>query len=287
MRATALLEIPRIAADGRLEGKAAIVTGGGSSGRLAGIGAATAVLLAAKGASVLIADRDEERALNTAYEIERGEYGGSCAVCCADIAQPDACARVAQTAVELFGRLDILVNNAAIAPSEVALDGKLWQEVLTLNLQAPKLMIDAVVPHMIARGGGAVVNVSSTAALRGGGGIAYSAAKSGLLGLTRAMAFTYGRSGIRINSVAPGHVHTPMGFGSAAGRSQRAAAGLLDTEGTAWDVAYAVLFLASDEARWITAATLPVDAGTTEVAPLSIFPYIASAVEAERHSLRS
>jgi NAD(P)-dependent dehydrogenase (short-subunit alcohol dehydrogenase family) len=137
---------------------------------------------------------------------------------------------------------------------------------------------------MTAAKSGAIVNIASHAGLRAGGGIAYTAAKAGLIGLTKALAYEYGRAGIRANAVAPGHVHTPMGIGYTGwseeinhARRLRAEAGLLGTEGTGWDVAYAALFLASEEARWITAVTIPVDAGTVEVMPLVMFPVMAAA----------
>jgi NAD(P)-dependent dehydrogenase (short-subunit alcohol dehydrogenase family) len=276
---TESIAVPEIAADGRLAGKVAIVTGGGSDGPLAGSGAAISVLFAAKGASVVVADRDAQRARNTQQIVERG--GGACEVICADITDRAACADVVRAASDRFGPVDVLVNNAAIAPAEKDPSDELWDAVFDLNLRAAKLMMDSVIPIMAESGGGAIVNIASTAGLRGGAGIAYSAAKSGLMGLTRAMAFAHGRSAIRLNSVAPGHMYTPMGMGLDRARRLRAAANLLDLEGTAWDVAYATLFLASDEARWITAVTLPVDGGTTQVMPLRIFPHIADAVHAD------
>jgi len=276
------LEVPAIVGDGRLEGKVAIVTGGGSHGPLAGSGAAISILFAAKGASVLVVDRDDERSQNTLDVIERG--GGVCATFGADITDPEQCRAAVDAAVGRYGRLDLLVNNAAIAPAEKLVDDEMWQAVLNLNLRAAKLMTDAAVGHMSEDGGGSIVNIASHAGLRAGGGIAYTAAKSGLIGLTKATAYEFGRQGIRCNAVAPGHVYTPMGIGYTGwspelngARRLRAAAGLLDTEGTAWDVAYAALFLASDEARWITAVTLPVDAGTVEVMPLVMYSRLAEA----------
>jgi NAD(P)-dependent dehydrogenase (short-subunit alcohol dehydrogenase family) len=280
------LEVPEIAPDRRLAGKTALVTGGGSSGSLAGSGVAISVLFAAKGAAVVVVDRDERRAQNTQQTIE--ERRGSAAVFTADITDPDACASAAEFAATRFGGLDILVNNAAIAPAEKGRETSdtLWQEVLNLDLRAAKLMSDAVIPHLRERGGGSIVNISSASGFRAGGGIAYTAAKHGLIGLTKALAYEYGRVGIRVNSVAPGHVHTPMGIGYAGwdteltgARRLRAHAGLLGTEGTGWDVAYAALFLASDEASWITAVTVPVDAGTIEVMPIVMYPHMARAVE--------
>jgi NAD(P)-dependent dehydrogenase (short-subunit alcohol dehydrogenase family) len=283
------LEVPEISRDDRLRGKTAIVTGAGAAGPLAGTGAATALVFAVKGADVVILDRDGERAGHTQQRIE--ELGGRAAVFVADITDPDQCRAAADFAVSEFGRLDAVVNNAAIAPTEDAGSHELWLQVLELNLTAAKLMAEAARPHLEERGG-SIVNISSVAGLRSGAGLAYSASKSGLIGLTKALAFEYGREGIRVNSIAPGHVLTPMGMGyQSAGwvgelkgaRRMRAAAGLLGTEGTAWDIAYAALFLVSDEARWITAVTLPVDAGTTEVMPIVMYPYIAAGAD-ERQS---
>jgi len=284
---TETLEIPEIAKDNRLLGKTAIVTGGGSDGPLAGSGAAISILFAAKGANIVIADRDTARGKNTAGIVER--RGGRAIVVETDVTEPEACHAVAAAAMTEFGRLDILVNNAAIAPNEKEHNDELWKEVLDLDLRSAKLMSDAVVPHMTAARSGAIVNIASHAGLRAGGGIAYTAAKAGLIGLTKALAYEYGRAGIRANAVAPGHVHTPMGIGYTGwsedinhARRLRAEAGLLGTEGTGWDVAYAALFLASEEARWITAVTIPVDAGTVEVMPLVMFPVMAAAEASAR-----
>jgi NAD(P)-dependent dehydrogenase (short-subunit alcohol dehydrogenase family) len=275
------LEIPEIAEDDRLHGRTALVTGGGSDGPLAGSGAAISILFAAKGANIVIADLDVARGRNTADIVER--RGGRAIVVETDVTDPASCHAVATEAMSEFGRLDILVNNAAIAPNEKEHNDELWKKVLDLDLRSAKLMSDAVVPHMTAAGSGAIVNIASHAGLRAGGGIAYTAAKAGLIGLTKALAYEYGRAGIRANAVAPGHVHTPMGIGYTGwseeinhARRLRAAAGLLGTEGTGWDVAYAALFLASEEARWITAVTIPVDAGTIEVMPLVMFPVMAA-----------
>ena len=137
-------------------------------------------------------------------------------------------------------------------------------------------MSDAVLPQMKSQGSGAIVHISSIAGLVAGGGIAYSASKGGMIAMTKVQAFEYGRMGVRVNSVAPGHVAIPMGLnfkgwegaGTDAIRRKRASASLLGTEGTGWDVADAVLFLASEESRYITGHTLPVDGGTTEVMPI-------------------
>jgi len=275
------LEVPPIRPDGRLDGITAIVTGAGSHGPLTGSGSAIATVFAAKGASVIIVDRDADRADHTSDAISRVD--GKCAVCIADITAADDCRKVAQFAVSTFGTIDVLVNNAAIAPGEQANTEELWDAILTLNLKAHKLMTDAVLRQMKLQRRGSIINITSISALRGGGGIAYSASKGGLNAMTKAMAFEYGRHGIRVNNVAPGHNALPMGLGfqgwegSSNQRKLRAEAGLLGYEGDGWDIAYAALFLASDESRWVTAATLPVDAGTTQVFPLVMHPILARA----------
>jgi NAD(P)-dependent dehydrogenase (short-subunit alcohol dehydrogenase family) len=147
---------------------------------------------------------------------------------------------------------------------------------------------------MAEKGAGSIVNVSSISALRGDGTAAYSAAKGGLIALTVDMAYSHGRQGIRVNAVAPGHIATPMvlsAYGAGSGSSDdgtdradhvlrlRAEAGLLGTEGTGWDVAWAATFLASDEARWITGVTLPVDSGVLRVTPLSMAAHLRAVPE--------
>jgi len=268
------LSLPEIRRDDRLIDKTAIVTGAGSSGSLGGSGSDIAVLFAAKGANVVIVDRDESRAFHTKAAIDR--IGGHCVVSVSDITHSASCALAAEMAVDAYGRIDVLVNNAAIAPGEQENSEALWDRILDINLKGAKLMTDAVLPRMKAQRSGSIVHISSIAGLAAGGGIAYSASKGGMIAMTKAQAFEYGRMGIRVNSVAPGHVAIPMGLnfkgwegaGSDAIRRKRALASLLGTEGTGWDVAYAVLFLASAESAYITGHTLPVDGGTTEVMPI-------------------
>jgi NAD(P)-dependent dehydrogenase (short-subunit alcohol dehydrogenase family) len=268
------LEVPEISRDNRLSGKTAIVTGAGSAGSLGGSGSDIAVLFAAKGASVVVLDRDETRASHTKESIDR--IGGVCILSITDITSAASCRAAAELTVTNFGRIDILVNNAAIAPGEQENSEILWDRILDLNLKGAKLMSDAVLPQMKTQACGSIVHISSIAGLVAGGGIAYSASKGGMIAMTRAQAFEYGRMGIRVNNVAPGHVAIPMGLnfkgwegsGTDEIRKKRARASLLGTEGTGWDVANAVLFLASDESSYITGHTLPVDGGTTEVMPI-------------------
>lgn len=269
-----MLDVPEIARDGRLAGKVAVVTGAGSAGPMGGTGADISVLFALKGAKVVLVDIDAGRAEHTLATIRALEGEG--VVAPADITKADACAGVARLAETAFGAADILVNNAAIAPGEQDNSEELWDRILNINLKGAKLMSDAVLAGMRAKGGGSIIHISSVAGLVAGGGIGYSASKGGMIAMTKAQAFEYGPSGIRVNNVAPGHVAIPMGLnfkgwdgaGTDAIRQKRARASLLGTEGTGWDVAYAVLFLASDESRYVTGHTLPVDGGTTTVMPI-------------------
>jgi NAD(P)-dependent dehydrogenase (short-subunit alcohol dehydrogenase family) len=275
--------VPEIARDNRLSGKTAIVTGAGSAGELGGTGSDIAVLFAAKGANVVILDIDDARAGHTKDAIDR--IGGESIVAVADIIKSASCAEAVATSLAAFGRIDILVNNAAIAPGEQENLESMWDDILSINLKGSKLMSDAVLPEMKARGAGAIVHISSIAGLVAGGGIAYSASKGAIMAMTRAQAFEYGRFGIRVNNVAPGHVAIPMGLnfkgwdgaGSDIIRRKRARASLLGTEGSGWDVAYAVLFLASDEAAYVTGHSLPVDGGATAVMPI----VMAAAIQGE------
>jgi NAD(P)-dependent dehydrogenase (short-subunit alcohol dehydrogenase family) len=172
----------------------------------------------------------------------------------------------------------VLVNNAAIAPEEIGRDDARWDRIIELNLRAVMLMTEATLPAMRAADGGAIVNISSVATVIGGGGPAYTSAKAAVAGYSRAVAYREGPYGVRVNEVQPGHLAMPMGLGSIsgrrpedeAGRRRRANASLLGKEGDAWDVAYACLYLASSEARYITGVQLPVDGGATAVLPLAM-----------------
>ncbi len=254
----------------RLEGRVALVTGAGSAGALPGTGVAIAALFARHGARVGVVDISAERAANT-VELIAGAGGTSHAVV-ADITEATECERAVGEVVGHFGRLDVLVNNAAITGAGgTGSYEENWNRVMALNLNAVMLMSRSAVPHLRAAGGGSIVNLSSIAAIRGMGGGAYGPAKAGVIGLTYDLAYTYGRDQIRVNCIAPGHLYTPMGDqGGPELRERRRQVGLLGTEGTAWDAAYAALFFASEESRWITGVVLPVDAGTTVTTALGI-----------------
>ncbi len=262
----------------RVEGKVALVTGAGSSGPGVGTGKAISVVLAREGASVLLVDRVPERAEETLRLVELA--GGKAAVFAADISRPDECQAMVHAAVERFGGLDILVNNAAVSEhvSIVETSAEIYQQVVGVNLTGSFMACKFAVPALISGGGGSIVNIGSIAGIRDSGSThpAYSMSKAGLLGLTTDLAGAYGRDNVRVNSVLPGIIATPMAQtiadrspGDAGQDGARAGANLLGRRGDAWDVAHAVLFLCSDEAAYITGVTLPVDGGAVAAMPSS------------------
>jgi len=272
---------------GRVEGKVAIVTGAGSTpGPGVGTGKATAVVLAREGARVVLVDLHAERAEDTLRMIE--DEGGEALVFAADATRAADCEAMVQATLEAYGRLDILVNNIGLASVGTVVDTseEAWDRAFAVNLRTAFLACKHSVPPMAAHGGGAIVNISSISALRGDGTVAYSAAKGGLSAMSVDMAYSHGRQGIRVNAIAPGHITTPMVL-SVSGQGPRTEymntlrneAGLLGTPGTGWDVAFAACFLASDEARWITGVTLPVDSGVLSVTPLMMAAHLRAVPE--------
>ncbi len=261
---------------GRVEGKVAVVTGAGSTpGPGVGTGKGSAILLGREGAKVVLVDIAPEHAELTKQAIV--DEGGEAIVVAADATSAADCERVVATAVDTYGGLDILVNNIGRAAVGTVVDiaEEDWDRSLDINLRTMYLMSKYAVPAMVERGGGSIVNMCSISAVRGDGTAAYSAAKGGMLALTLDMAYSHGRQGIRVNAVAPGHITTPMvhsvsqpGSGADFMDAMRKEAGMLGTAGDGFDVGYAVLFLASDEARWVTGVLLPVDSGVLSVTPL-------------------
>jgi NAD(P)-dependent dehydrogenase (short-subunit alcohol dehydrogenase family) len=175
-----------------------------------------------------------------------------------------------RAATERYGALHVLVNNVGIggeSASVVDADEAVWDRVMTVNDKGMMLASKHAIPAIAAAGGGAIVNLSSVAALRQNERAAYSASKGAILSLTMVMAGQHARQGIRVNAVVPGQVWTPMVAAETdeanrpALRERRRLGSLLKTEGTAWDIAHAALFLASDDARWITGQRLIVDGG--------------------------
>ncbi len=248
----------------RLEGKVAIVTGAGSRGPGLGNGKATAILFAREGARVLCVDVARERAEECVGMI-RAE-GGEAEAFAADVTRAEECRAMVTAAVERWGGLDILHNNVGIESRKDLLEvtEEEWDRVLAVDLKSMFLTTQSAVPAMVARGGGAVICVSSVAALRGHGRTAYAAAKAGVIGFVQSVAVQLGPRGIRVNAIAPGTVWTPMveALGPEA-RERRRRATPLGTEGTGWDVGWGAVYLASDEARWVTGQVLVIDAGLT------------------------
>jgi NAD(P)-dependent dehydrogenase (short-subunit alcohol dehydrogenase family) len=248
----------------RLRGKVAIVTGAGSRGPGVGNGKAAATLFAREGARVLCVDLVKERAEETAAAV-RGE-GGEAIAHAADVTRSPECEGMVAAALDHWGGLDILHNNVGIESRHAVMDTTEdeWDRVMQVDLKTMFLATKAAVPALAARGGGAITCVSSVAAIRGHGRTAYAAAKAGVLGFVVSVAAQLGKHGIRVNAIAPGQVWTPMveSLGPEA-RERRRKASVLGTEGTAWDVGWAAVYLASDEARWVTGQVLVVDGGTT------------------------
>jgi NAD(P)-dependent dehydrogenase (short-subunit alcohol dehydrogenase family) len=249
-----------------LAGRSVIVTGAGS-----GIGRATALAFAAEGARVLVADLNAEGAEKVVKEIAAA--GGTAVAVTGDLSEQAVVDRVSATAVEQFGGVDVLVNNAGImdrmsAVGEVG-DAE-WERVIRVNLTAPFLLTRAVLPHMLEAGKGAIVNTASEASLRGSAaGAAYTASKHGIAGLTKSLAVTYRDKGIRANAIAPGGTKTAITVDAdrdALGPQVLASyMGNVGTAAEAEEQAAAILFLASDAASNINGAILPVDNGWAAV----------------------
>jgi NAD(P)-dependent dehydrogenase (short-subunit alcohol dehydrogenase family) len=254
--------------DDRLKGKVAIVTGAGSRGEGIGNGRGTAILLARHGASVTLVDTMVQWVEETARLI--AAEGGTSQIVEGDVSDPDSCRAMVARTTQTWGRLDILVNNVGITGPRgdaVEVDVEAWDRAMRVNITSMMLMTKFAVPEIIKAGGGSIINLTSVAGLLGGHpSLLYPTSKGAIVSLTRAMAAHHGRDGIRVNCIAPGTVYTPMvasrGMTAEMRRARRDST-LLGTEGTGWDIGYGALFLASDESRWITGITLPIDGGAT------------------------
>jgi NAD(P)-dependent dehydrogenase (short-subunit alcohol dehydrogenase family) len=243
---------------GRLAGEVALVTGS-----TAGIGAAIARRFALEGASVVVHGRDEARGAAVVTSI-----GRAARFVAADLADPSAADALVAATVEHFGGLSVLVNNAAQAePDGPAreLDDERWQAIINVDLLAPARLCRAAIPHMMAAGHGAIVNISSRAAQRPNRGYAgYASAKGALEALTRSVAVDEAAHGIRCNAISPGYVLNSRRDADLSDeeRLRRAAMHPLGL-GTADDVAWAAVYLASPESRWLTGMTMPLDGGSS------------------------
>ena len=259
-------------ASARMLSKVAVVTGAGSSGPGVGTGKAISILLAREGAKVLLVDRSESAADET-LQIIRNE-GGDASVFIGDVSSGEQCLAAVKAAESRYGRLDTLVNNVAVTSSAEVVDVEEsdLDRLIDVNLKSVVLMTKHAAPRIAAAGGGSITNIGSISALRATGRqTAYTASKGGVVALTSLWAVELGRSRIRVNCICPGTLYTPIAVGlfgmSDQVRWDRANLPPLGTEGTAWDIAWAALFLASEEARWISGVTLPVDGGFIAATP--------------------
>uniref|UniRef100_A0AAU3GYN3 SDR family oxidoreductase n=1 Tax=Streptomyces sp. NBC_01401 TaxID=2903854 RepID=A0AAU3GYN3_9ACTN len=246
----------------RLDGYAALLTGAGQ-----GIGAATARRLASEGAAVLVTDLDADRAERTAAAIR--ESGGTAEALACDVGDRAAVDAAVAHAVTAFGRLDTLVNNAYADHQDAPLfedeTDEAWARSLDITLTGPYRCSRAALPHLVASGRGAIVNIGSVNGEQDFGGHAYSAAKAGLAGLTRTLAGHAGPRGVRVNLIAPGTVRTDAWAGREAVLERAESLYPLGRVGEPDDIASAVAFLASRDAAWITGITLRVDGGLLAV----------------------
>ena len=258
---------------GRLDGLRAVIVGAGQTpGATIGNGRATSIRFAEEGAALVLVDRDPGSLEETRAMV--ADAGGSTDVVVADIAAADGPARIVSAALERLGGIDILHNNVGIGTGDstpTRLAEEAWDRIFDVNLKAMWRTCKEVVPVMREQGHGSIVCVSSIAAVAAAGNLtAYKISKAGVNALVHTLATTNARHGIRVNGIMPGLIDTPMGVDAAAAargmsREQlaegRAKAVPLGSQGTAWDVANAALFLASPEAGFITGVVLPVDGG--------------------------
>jgi len=259
---------------GRVQDKVAIVVGGGQTpGETIGNGRATAIVLAREGARVVVADKNLASAEETVAMI--GADGGDAVALPVDVTDEASVKRLVDAVVERFGRIDILHNNvgASIALGDAPateLTEEAFDRSLALNLKGTWLTCKHALPHMRRQGGGSIVNISSMAARHEYPLVGYKTTKAAVIALTENLAAANAQYGVRANAILPGKINTPMAIEArvAAGRGTREAIIAMRDKmvplgkmGTGWDVAYAALFLHSDEARFITGVSLPVDGG--------------------------
>jgi NAD(P)-dependent dehydrogenase (short-subunit alcohol dehydrogenase family) len=258
---------------GRLAGKVALVTGAGSVGPGWGNGRAISCRFAEEGALVFGADRDPARMDETAQRIR--DAGGSFQGTACDVTRSDSVAQMVAACVAAYGRIDVLVNNVggSARGGPVEMEEDIWDAQVDHNLKSVFLACKHAIPHLLADGGGAIVNVSSTSGLRwtGSAQIAYAATKAGVIQFSRVLAVQYAGQGLRVNTVVPGQLHTPMVEARLAGQraggdvqallAQRQSRIPLPFMGDGRDTANAALFLACGESRFVTGTEIIVDGG--------------------------
>jgi len=258
---------------GRLQGKVAVVTGAAPRGEGVGNGMACAILFAREGAKVVLVNRDKARAEALQQQIAR--EGGEASVFIGDVTKAEAAEAMAKFTMDRYGRFDVLHNNVGIGSPGTAETVKLedWHKVLDANLTSSLLCSKFAIPEMRQGGGGSIIMVSSILGAIGlsgntGGSVAYATAKAGLFGLTYSIAADYVTENIRCNCIIIGSVHTPMvAHMGADARERRRQMVPMQTEGTAWDIAHGAVYLASDEARWVTGVQFPIDGGLINIRP--------------------
>ena len=258
---------------GRLQGKTAIITGAGQTpGETIGNGRAMAVLFAREGAQVLCVDRVLDRAEETVAMI--AAEGGQAFAHQADVSLNADCAGLVDAAKTRWGRIDILVNNVGIGGGDGPVhrvEEAVWDRIMTVNLKSTWMTTKHALAVMRAQESGSIVNISSLAAVAGGNQVAYEVSKAAVNRLTTSTASASARHGIRCNAIMPGYMDTPMavsGIASATGQTTQSVRETRDARvplrgkmGTGWDTAYAALFLASDEAAFITGVVMALDGG--------------------------
>jgi NAD(P)-dependent dehydrogenase (short-subunit alcohol dehydrogenase family) len=271
LAAASILRAMSLADSGALNGKVAIITGAAT-----GIGRASALLFARAGARVALVDVREPELARTEADVRAA--GGEAMALAADLVQPDDCAAVVTRAVRGFGRLDVLLNNAGVGTMVVggtveSISLEHWDLAQDVNVRAIYLVSRAAVPALRGAGGGAIVNIASVSAFHGSVDRpthAYAASKGAVLALTRAMAASYGRDGIRVNAICPGTIRTRLtaDIVERVERSAKEGHGIpLGRVGEPEDIARCALFLASDEASFISGAALVADGGAMAAAP--------------------
>lgn len=259
---------------GRVAGKVAIVTGAGSIGPGIGNGKAAAIVYAREGASVMLVDYNLDAALETKSWIDN--EGGACIPYKADVGSSSDCKKIIEECINKFGRVDILHNNIGIEiPGGIdEISEESWDKVLNVNLKSMFLLCKHALKYMEKQGNGSIINISSINAIRTlpALSIAYSVSKAGVIALTREIAVQYAPNGIRANAILPGMMNTPMvtvSLTDAYGGDTEQMHAMRDRmcptkkQGEPWDTAYLGLFLASDEAKYITGASFIVDGGMT------------------------